>query len=254
MAKEYNERSYRAEHFSEGRISFTAGYRKSDLWIAVDRASYDERMPAECVSILRALWSEMEAYLAADPGYEPALTPYPVAAEAPEILREMADASAQAGIGPMSAVAGAVSRHVAVRLKEKFPYREIIIENGGDIYAEFSGELLVAILAGESPLSGSVALRIPGEYSPLGICTSSGTVGPSLSFGKADAVMIACRDVALADTLATAFANRIQTAADIDTVIEDIGAQQNVLSGVIVKDDKIGIVGEFELEIISRNN
>ena len=250
MAREYKERDYRREHFLHGRVSFVVEYKKSDLWIAVDRSSYDAGMQKACGKILKRLWEDMEEYMAQDPGYSDALTPYPAAHHAPKILQEMSLASAQAGTGPMSAVAGAVSKHLASELKKRYPYIEIIVENGGDIYAEFVEDITVVIFAGESPLSGKVGLSVPAGYSPLGICTSSGTVGPSLSLGKADAVMIACRDVVLADAYATAFGNEVKSIHDVDTVIESIGAREEILAGVIVKNDKIGIVGEFDLEII----
>ena len=105
------------------------------------------------------------------------------------------------------------------------------------------------MFAGSSPLSEKVGLHIEAAFSPLGICTSSGTVGPSLSFGKADAVMIACRDVKAADTYATAFANRIQTADDIPDCIDRLRQQQDILAAIAIKDDKIGICGQFELKL-----
>ena len=112
----------------------------------------------------------------------------------------------------MSAVAGAVALKVGENLKKRFGIKEVIVENGGDIYADLCQDMDISVFAGSSPLSEKVGLHIEAAYAPLGICTSSGTVGPSLSFGKADAVMIVCSDVMLADTYATAFANTIQGA------------------------------------------
>jgi ApbE superfamily uncharacterized protein (UPF0280 family) len=110
----------------------------------------------------------------------------------------------------------------------------------------------VSVFAGHSPLSEKIGLRIEAKKSPLGICTSSGTVGHSLSFGKADAVMIVCRNALLADGFATTFANQIQTADDINPVLEKIESDKDILSALLVKDDKMGIVGEFELRIFSQ--
>lgn len=101
-----------------------------------------------------------------------------------------------------------------------------------------------------SPLSEKVGLHIEAAYAPLGICTSSGTVGPSLSFGKADAVMIVCSDVILADTYATRFRQiTIQTAEDVQTCIEKIREQEDILAAIAIKDDKLGICGNFELKL-----
>ena len=90
------------------------------------------------------------------------------------------------GVGPMAAVAGAIAEFVGEELLAYSP--EVIIENGGDIYIKSLKKRVVGIYAGNSPLTGKIGLEIEGKETPIGICTSSGTVGHSLSFGRADAV------------------------------------------------------------------
>lgn len=242
----YVNRTYRASHaLTEGRTSFCVSHRKSDLWVAVDSASFVPEMPEVCHQILVAMWAEMEAYLAADPDYARALVPYAPKSDAPDIFRRMSAASSLAGIGPMGGVAAACSELLAMRLATQIPYREIIIENGGDIFARCSGSLDVAVWAGESPLSGKVGFRVPSGGTDVGICTSSGTVGPSLSFGVADAVMVVCRDAVLADCLATAYANRVKSIDDVESVAEALGNETEVIAAAVVKDDRIGIAGQL---------
>ena len=228
--------------------------KETDLWIGVDRESFRPEMAAHCERFVRRLRGEMEAYMAADPEYAATLRPYTPAADAPLILREMAAAARRAGIGPMGAVAGAVAQWTGRELEERFGAREVVVENGGDIYARLQSDMDIAVFAGESPLSRKVGVRVPAERTPLGICTSSGTVGPSLSFGKADAVMIACEDCALADAYATAFANTIQTAEDIPARMEEIGKKRDILSSICVKGDRMGIIGEFNLKLFKDDN
>ncbi len=248
---EYNVRRYR-EHFRNDRwAGFVVQQKESDLWIGVDKASFRPEMPAFCEAAVITLRKEMEVYLAKDPGYAEALVPYDAGEEAPEILRRMAAVAQKSRIGPMSAVAGAVSLYVAEALKGRFPVREVVIENGGDIYADVREEMDVAVFAGTSPLSEKVGLHIPASDVPLGICTSSGTVGPSLSFGQADAVMIVCRDVLLADSYATAFANFVRTPEDIQPVLERIENTEEILGALLIKDDKMGVVGQFELKFFN---
>jgi len=149
----------------------------------------------------------------------------------------------------MSAVAGAVALRVADFIKSSFHVKEVIVENGGDIYAEASSDMDIAVFAGQSPLSERVGLHIPASAFPLGICTSSGTVGPSLSLGRADAMMIVCRDVLLADSYATAMANRIQTINDLQPVMDRIQNTPDILGALAVKDDRMAVCGLFELRI-----
>jgi len=191
----------------------------------------------------------MDAYLLQDARYAFALSPCDAQEYAPQLAKKMSECSRQAGVGPMAAVAGAFAVHIAHKLINRFEINEIIVENGGDIYASIKNDIDVAVFAGESPLSEKIGLHIEAKESPLGICTSSGTIGPSLSFGKANAVMIVCTDTLLADCYATAFANRIQTTADIHPTLEMIAGIKDILSALIVKDAQMGVIGKFEMKL-----
>ena len=242
---DYTERSYRSRFSDDGRRWFCVKFLESDLWIGVDSGSYRASMEEDVYTFLVDLRRQMDAYLLMDPQYKSALTPYDAGLEAPNILKEMSRVSHKTGIGPMSAVAGAVAKHVADFLGTK----EVIVENGGDIYAKATSDMDISVFAGQSPLSEKVGLHIPAAAFPCGICTSSGTVGPSLSLGRADAMMIVCQDVLLADSYATAMANRIQSVNDLQPVIESIQAIPEILGALAVKDDKLAVCGLYELRL-----
>ena len=242
---EYRERSYRSRFSNDERRWFCVKFLESDLWIGVDRGSYRASMEADTYAMLVDLRRQMDAYLLMDPQYKTALTPYNAGLEAPNILKEMSRVSHKTGIGPMSAVAGAVAKKVA----EFLGTQEVIVENGGDIYAQAASDMDISVFAGQSPLSEKIGLHIPAAEFPLGICTSSGTVGPSLSLGRADAVMIVCKDVLLADSYATAMANRIKTVNDLQSVIDRISDIPEILGAIAVKDDRMAITGRFELRL-----
>ena len=246
---EYKERSYRSRFSNDERRWFCVKFLESDLWIGVDNGSYSASMEADVYAMLVEMRRSMDAYLLMDPAYKTALTPYDAGLEAPAILKEMSKVSHKTGIGPMSAVAGAVALRVANFIKQQYGVKEVIVENGGDIYAEAHSDMDIAVFAGQSPLSEKIGLHIPAADFPLGICTSSGTVGPSLSLGRADAVMIVCRDVLLADSYATAMANRIRTVNDLQPVIDRIQNNPDILGSIAVKDDRLAICGQFELRL-----
>ena len=251
---EYRERSYRRRFSNDGRHWFCVRFLESDLWIGVDNGSYQASMEQEIYSVLVELRRSMDAYLLSDPSYKSSLIPYDSGVEAPPILKYMSKVSHKTGIGPMSAVAGAVALYVADFIRERFGVREVIVENGGDIYAYAREDMDIAVFAGQSPLSERVGLHIPASAFPLGICTSSGTVGPSLSLGRADAMMIVCRDVLLADSYATAMANRIRTAADLQPVIDLIRTVPDILGALAVKDDRMAVCGQFELRLFRNDH
>jgi len=157
----------------------------------------------------------------------------------------MSNAATIAGVGPMAAVAGAIAEAVGKDLLAYSP--EIIVENGGDIFIKSLKKRYIGIYAGSSPFTGKIALEIEAENSPLGICTSSGTVGPSLSLGAADAVITLAPSAALADAAATAIGNRIMAVTDIDKEIEQGGSNYGLMGLVIIKDDRIGLWGRVKL-------
>ena len=230
--------------------SFTTGYKETDLWIGIDPNSFKEEMKAFCLERIKSYRSELEIYLAIDPEYGLALKPYQTNQYAPDLAIRMAAVAKKAGVGPMAAVAGAIAQQLGNDLTDHFRINEMAIENGGDIYLRLINPLILSIFAGNSPLSEKIGIEIPKGTGIIGVCTSSGTVGPSLSFGKADAVMVACKDTALADAWATSLGNRVQTAEDIDVVLKSTELIKEIRSIVIICDGKVGIRGIFDLKII----
>jgi len=164
----------------------------------------------------------------------------------------MAEAAQKAGVGPMASVAGAMAEFVGNELLAFSP--EIIVENGGDIYLKSLKKRIVGIYAGKSPLNGKIGLEINGQDTPLGICTSSGTVGHSLSYGKADAVIVLSKSATLADAAATAVGNLINQPADIASGIEFAKGIKGLEGVLIIKDDKIGLWGEVRICQTSHND
>ena len=99
------------------------------------------------------------------------------------------------------------------------------MENGGDLFVARNQACTVAVYAGESPLSGKLAIGLQPDQMNCGVCCSSGTIGHSLSLGNADAVVVVAPS--------TAF----ELAGKIDG-----------LSGVlIISGDRLGAWGDIEL-------
>ena len=121
------------------------------------------------------------------------------------------------------------------------------MENGGDLYLKIAAPATVSLFAGKSPLSHRVGLKIDPELSPLGVCTSSGTVGHSFSFGRADAACILARTAALADAAASGLGNRVQNAGDIAAALEWVAKVPDLLGAVVIVGEKLGAWGRVEL-------
>jgi ApbE superfamily uncharacterized protein (UPF0280 family) len=146
----------------------------------------------------------------------------------------------------MAAVAGALAEAVGRDLQSAS--KEVVVENGGDIFLTGRREYRLAIFAGSSSLSGRVGLKlVRSRPFCCGVCTSSGRVGHSLSFGRADAVTIIGDDCALADAVATAMANRVQQKSDLALVIEKALAVDGVTGAVAIYEDGLAAGGQVEL-------
>jgi ApbE superfamily uncharacterized protein (UPF0280 family) len=236
----YQPRTYRRLVDPEGLVSFSVCIKETDLHISAER---DLTGQAEDL-VVQARW-EIETFAAAHPRFAEALAPYDVPESAPALVAKMAAADTRARVGPMAAVAGTIAEYVARGLAEHSA--NVIVENGGDDYLIGTVDRIMSIEAGDSPLSGEVGLRIPKGLQPIAVCTSSGTVGHSLSFGSADAVTVLARDGALADAVATALANRVREADDVQRAVDAAHAVPGVFGVVVIAEDKLGAWGNIHL-------
>ena len=235
------DRVYRSE-VANDLLQYRVVVGESDLWI---QSNHD--LKPEIERFLKYYRRQIKGYLDAHPGFLEALTPWPDDNQAPEIVQIMIRAANLTGVGPMAAVAGALAGIIGREFDTEV-YSELIIENGGDIYLRSQKERVIAVFAGKnSPFSGKLGLLIPPKPEGVGICTSSGTVGPSLSFGKADAVMVIASEPALADAAATAGANRVNNCSDLSKGIDFLRNVPEISGAIIIKDQKIAIWGEVEL-------
>lgn len=234
------ERTYR--RFVNDRIysRYTVKISETDLYILTDS---DLRETAYHSAL--GYRAQIEEYIRYHPEFKTSLIPLPIDNLAPEIIKEMLEAAKTAGVGPMASVAGAIAEHVGKDLMAYSP--NVIVENGGDIFLNIKDDISIGIFAGDSPLSGRIALRVAAGETPLGVCTSSGTVGHSLSFGLADAVCIKSESAALADAAATSVGNLIRKKSDVKKGLDRAMAIKGVLGVLIVTGDTLAIQGSMEI-------
>jgi len=236
----YQPRTYR--HWIEGKdlVVFTVTTKETDLYI---RASSNLQRKAQ--RLVLKYREQVEQYIEKNPAFQSSLKPLTIPTNAPRIVLGMLEAGQKANVGPMAAIAGAIAECVGKELLETSA--EVIIENGGDIFLKLKKKRIVGIYAGDSPLTGKLGLEILPQETPLGICTSSATVGHSLSFGKADAVVAVSSSTSLADAAATAICNQVKSPNDISSAIE-FGRVIDGLKGIIIIiGTGIGVWGDIKL-------
>jgi len=239
-SKTYQKRSYRRLAKESDLFVQEVVVKETDLFIF---AGKDIRLIAE--EVVKKYRAQIEDYIKKRPEFMTSLEPIRQDLLATDIIKEMIRTTALAGVGPMASVAGAISEFSGNELLAHT--RQIIIENGGDIFIKSDKIRTVAIYAGSSPLSNKIFIKIKPEDTPIGICTSSGTVGHSLSFGKADACVIIAKSATLADAVATASCNRIKEKKDIAPSLEFALSIKGIKGAVVILGKDLGSIGDIEL-------
>lgn len=240
----YEQRHYRRSADPSGLTCFEVRIRESDLFICAERDLTDL---AEDL-LARVRW-DIETYIAAHPRFAESYAPVQVEADAPAVVQQMARAAWRSNVGPMAAVAGAVAQYVAKGLAEHSA--NVIVENGGDIYLVGDQERVVALWV-DQPGVDLIGLKIPAGMQPLAVCTSSAKVGPSVSFGSADAVTALSHDGALADAVVTALANTVHNAEDIPRAIEAAKLVPGIFGVLATIERHVGAWGNIHLVPLER--
>ncbi|MBU1708527.1 MAG: UPF0280 family protein [Proteobacteria bacterium] len=237
----FKDRAYRKIIAADNLVATEIKVRETDLHILAARD-----LTREATHLVVQYRNQLEQYIATHAKFLTSLLPVPFDNLAPPIAKDMMRAGAAAQVGPMAAVAGAIAEFVGKGLLTH-EINEIMVENGGDIFLQKKNNCTVSIFAGDSPLSYKVGLAIPSRQMPLGICTSSGTVGHSLSLGSADSVTVLAPSTSLADAVATRLGNEIIKADDINRALGVAKSITGIIGAVIIRGDQLGAWGDIEL-------
>ncbi len=217
---------------------------ESDLFIGVDHGRITPELIEAVQTEVQTLRQTIFDYYYKHPDFIKSLLPLPLNPAAAPIVADMLKAGKTAGVGPMAAVAGAVSKYIGRMLESHT--NEIVVENGGDLLIWTKKVRRVALHITNSQFA-DLGIMIKPREKPLGVCTSSGVMGHSLSFGKADAVTVISEDIPLADAVATALGNRIKKTEDVEKGLDWVRNIKGILGTLIIIDDQLGAWGELEL-------
>ncbi len=234
-------RDYRAFSHRRRLVRFRVKYKETDLFI-----QSSSMMKEEAERLVLESRVAIEEYIRKFPEFLHARAPLPTDDLAPKVVRDMLIAARIAGVGPMAAVAGAIAEYVGRGLLEKGA-EEVIVENGGDCFMSLKGPCTVGIWAGTSPFSGRIGLKIDTTYGIHAVCTSSGTVGHSLSMGSADAVTIVGKSTAVADAVATGIGNLVCDKKSIKKALSAIEKIVDVVGGLVIVGEQLGAIGSIEV-------
>ncbi|MGB9975869.1 UPF0280 family protein [Thermovenabulum sp.] len=241
----YEPKNYRELYKEKDLYHFQVTIEETDLDIAIRQERFNPKIKDMVYLLVQKERLLLKEYIKKDPEFITALEPYTPLPGAPLSALSMSKAAQLAGVGPMAAVAGYFSEIVGKMLSNYSS--EVIVENGGDIWLKLKKTRTVGIFAGNSPFSNRIGLKINPNRTPLGICTSSGTVGHSLSFGKADAMVIVAESAILADAVATAACNLVKSERDLERAVNFALDIPGVIGALSILGDKIAAKGYIRL-------
>ena len=193
----------------------------------------------------------LENYINKHPLFERSFEPVKIFSSEP-IIQIMAKASELYHVGPMAAIAGALADLMLLEMKYKkpdfIPANTALVENGGEIAIDSETDMKIALYAGENRLNLNLGFLITKKDCPLGIATSSATIGHAVSLGRADAATIFCNNAVNADAAATKIANSVQgddIEHSIKKALDTVDDIPDIRGALICRGDKIGYVGNM---------
>ncbi|MDW5563101.1 MAG: UPF0280 family protein [Methanomassiliicoccus sp.] len=210
---------------------------------AVTIVAEDEFFGTAQESIFRSR-EVLQRFIRRDPLFQMTLEPYPCPEEAPPLIARMCASAVKAGVGPMAAVAGAVAERAVLDMQAAGA-TQAIVDNGGDIALLLDRETSIGLYAGD--LVKGIGFLCPPRAGVFGICTSSATIGPSLSFGISDAATVISADVTLADACATRLGNLLTSGEDgaMCTALDDVCSIPGIEGAVAVVGEKVAMKGRL---------
>lgn len=211
---------------------------------AVTIIAEDEYIPAAKDSIYDSR-EVIQSFIEQDPFFNSTMEPYQVGSNAPALIQRMCAASQQADVGPMATVAGTIAEG-AVKAMVDAGAGHAMVDNGGDIAMFLGHEVVIGLYTGDDRFSGIGFLCKPAKKI-TGTCTSSGTVGPSISLGEVDSATVFSDNVPLADACATRLGNEVKSTDEyeLNEIMGRICSIPEILGAVVVVDGKMAMKGNI---------
>jgi hypothetical protein len=195
--------------------------------------------------------NEIIAYGDAHPEFLWSLQPVEIDSNCSQVIARMAAAANQFEVGPMASVAGAIAQEVVSYLVER-GCDHVVFDNGGDIAMYISEPAIVGVYTGLRSIP-HFGFKIEHTDSMRSMCTSSLTVGHSLSLGLTDVSLVYTDDATMADAAATALGNSVQDVSrqTVEASLKQI-MNQKVLGAMVVVGDIVGHVGRLPTMVAAR--
>ncbi|MBI3647309.1 MAG: hypothetical protein HY240_00870 [Actinobacteria bacterium] len=185
-----------------------------------------------------SFWEQLQSYVLRDPAFRESKRPIPVPADAPEIVKEMIEASANAGVGPMFTFQGAVTDQVGRFLARET--HDLIVTCGGDYFVLTRRRMKLAVKR-----RGGAPITVVLEPDPEGVGVST-TLGRGRGEGPDGLAVIAASCMA-AGAAAAGVQAILPKENGFRQALRYLEQVPGVTGGVIVSGDRLGFAGKVEV-------
>jgi len=187
-----------------------------------------------------SFWEQLQSYGLRHPDFRTSKRPLEtVAADAPDIVKEVAAAAAAAGVGPMFSFRGAVVDEVGRFLADQLG--EVTVACDGDYFIKAKKRLKVSVKR-----RGGEPIAIALEPHPDGIGVST-TLGRGKQGTGPDGLAVIANTCMLADAAAAGVQACLPKQDGFGMALHYLQRVPGVQGGVVVVGDRIGVSGQVEI-------
>ena len=195
----------------------------------------------ECRAAALSMWEQISSYSIRNPQFRTSKGPVAVPDDAPEAVREMADAARAAGVGPVFTIQGALADRVGRYLTRALP--DVLVTAGGDYFIRSRKRM--KLLFHRKPDGDELSVVVGPEAGAQGISTTLGHA--QLPARSVDGLAVVARSCALADAAAAAAMAILSRPDSVKPMLDHLRGIEGVLGAVVIQGDHIGVAGSVEV-------
>lgn len=195
------------------------------------------------VDAIKSARAKIEQQIRRDDFFLTTLEPYETPKDGSPVVKRMCEAAKLAGVGPMATVAGTIAQE-AMEAMAAQGLTHGWVDNGGDVALMLESPATLEVFSDPGSKT-AFALELEPTDGIIGICSSSGRIGHSISFGNADVALVMADSAVLADALATAIGNRVANPDSLKTCFDPLKGLDGFIGGLAMIDGAVSMRGRM---------
>lgn len=202
-----------------------------------------EEMYEEARAAGMHFWEQIQSYAIRDPAFRSSKRPIEVPDSAPDIVRQMVEQSAIAGVGPMFTFRGALTEFVGRKIAEASS--EVAITCGDDHFVITRRRARLALGRSVKGQDHRLAIVVRPEVGPQGIFAAMES--SPMRAESAGGLVVAARSCILADAAGAGATAILSKPNSLRAALTYLRRLPGVHGAMVIRGDRIGVAGALEL-------